>query len=226
MFSSVFQTGQSGVEILSPSGSLPSTDLLDIDRCPGVSKEYDRGIRGYCFYLERANSLLICPSSSRSSLGIFQSVFCLQLQLSPNASINLELLIRDADGRRRRIIFSSSFRRLEANHLHYQVPWLLLDSSPDGWSTYALDLAGYTEAGFPGSKFASLDAFQLRASLRVRKIFSLPLPQSSKSLSLSVPASFDFPLGAEAPLVIRSPHLDSYLIDSKAEELQVDFYPC
>jgi hypothetical protein len=84
MFSALFQTGQCGIEVLSPSGKNPPSRLLKINGPSGlVIKDYEREIKGFKYTLVGKNSQsssIQCPASTRDSLALTQPILVLQLK--------------------------------------------------------------------------------------------------------------------------------------------------
>ena len=111
MFSSSYQTGENGVEIITPTGKLPSSQLLDLS-VSGLSREYDRDIKGYCFRISKSTAIVQCPSQTKKSLGLLQPLIGFQIQCLSDSPISLELVIIDTTGRRRRLHLSTNFHKI------------------------------------------------------------------------------------------------------------------
>lgn len=209
MFSSSFQTGESGVEIISASGSkLPSSQLLDLSTS-GVSKEYDRDIKGYCFRISKSATAIQCPTinSSKKSLGLTQPLLAFQIQCLADSPLSLELSVLDTTGRRRRLHLSTNFHKIEANNeLHCQIPWTNVSTST--WSNYIINLMEYTSLCFQKAEFQCLESFKLKSLCRFRKIYTLPFPK--ESLDIHIPFNFEFPVPLETPIVFMTPDYESF----------------
>ena len=200
MFSSSFQTGLSGIEILSPSGKSPPVRLIKINGPSSlITKDYDREIKGYKYVLfgkGNQTSGIQCPAAARDTLALYQPLIVFQLKCIEDDPINLEIVVLDATDRRRRFLISSTFKTMETHVHHAQIPWVQGDR--DVWTNVVFNLQTMTQRCFL-TKFASIDSFHLRPACSLRKIFTLPmailLSSDDGPDSLAVPAVFEFPFG-------------------------------
>jgi len=179
MFALSYQTGKSGVEVLSSNGKDPLRPDKKLAKLTGNgSRLYDRSAKGYVFNLgSGASSCLQCPATSRQTLGLTQRFMVLQLKFSPGkqASISFEVAFLDQDGRRRRLHFSSHFRSFEPlNELSAQIP-LNPTIYGENWANMILDLEDLATRAFPGCRFGSVDSILLKPHCHLRKIFTLPV---------------------------------------------------
>ena len=163
MFSSAHQTGTSGVEILSPAGT--GKESKHAAFTGAVARSYERDIKGYCYELSRSGpaTAITCPAVSRDSLGVIQPLLVLQVfcPATPAAGpagekVSIEVIVLTTAGQRLRLHFSSSFRALECNGLHAQLPWAWLGVPPGRWAEAVLDLRYAVARCFLGAHFASL----------------------------------------------------------------------
>ena len=163
MFSSALQTGTSGVEILSPAGT--GKDQRHAAFTGAVSRSYERDLKGYCYDLSKSgpSTAITCPASGRDSLGVIQPLLVLQIHCpaAPAAGpagekVSIEITVMSAAGQRLRLHFSSSFRAMECNGLHAQVPWAWVGVPPGRWTEAVLDLPYTTARCFQGAQFASI----------------------------------------------------------------------
>jgi hypothetical protein len=197
MFAKAYQSGSAPVEVLSASGKDPSPKLLKINQ---VTKIYERSIKGYIYNLERVSTqtILQCPASSKDSLGIFQQYLVLQLFPFAAKHIHLEVVVTDARSQRRRLLFSTSYQRIESNELHCQIPWVI--ENRDVWNSVIIDMKGLTSRCFNGANFATLESFSLRPCCLLRKIFTVPNVDFGSSLLF--PHSVCFPIGVDSKVCI------------------------
>ena len=214
MFSSVHQTGTQGVEILTPSGTGKEQKYAAFQG--GVTRSYERDIKGYCYSIPRGSSpaaSIQCPAFARDSLGVVQPLLFLQILCEEGAATSIEATVADARGQRHRLHFASSFQKLESNELHAQIPWAWAGAPCGRWFSAVLDLRAWTARCFRGAEFASLEGFRLKPALKLRKVFTMPAGGSADyfddetgQLAFPVPASLAFPRGVEAALrVLRAP---------------------
>jgi Protein of unknown function (DUF667) len=204
MFSTEFQGGNQGIEVLSPAGKNPPTRLLKINGSPGlITKDYERDIKGFKYTLSgrgSQSSSIQCPSATKDSLALTQPLLVLQLKSAVQEDpLNLEVVVLDSGGQRRRFLFSTTFRSMDVNSLHAQIPWV--QGCRDVWTNVVFNMQQLTQQCF-SSKFASIDSFLLRPCCSLRKIFTLPaallLPPSvegAEDNGLIIPVTFDFPMG-------------------------------
>lgn len=200
MFSSVFQKGTSGVEIFSPTGKDPfkfASCRADLN----TAKFYDRSIKGYAVVLdsEGHSPVFQTPKKDSESLGIVQSILCLQLQRLPGKSCSVEFIVRDDAKQRRRLHFSTKFREKTCNPLHAQLPWTVSEQMEEMWITWVVDLDQLCQSCFHSS-FVSLEQMRIYGSSRLRKVFSLPagaLEGVADPSGLMLPAAMDFPIGTQ-----------------------------
>jgi hypothetical protein len=207
MFSTVYQKGENGVEVFSPSGSGdPLKGTFSITNESSILKQYNRNIKGYCIEMESesATTKLLCPNSKHySSLALTQPLFCLQLSLPsfPAKAFSLQLSTYDQNHQRKRFHFSTNFISQSVSNqvdsvLSVKLPWPSPqqcfrekdeEDVPDQekWITYVLNLQELFSSAFPLSSFSSLDSFVLHPSCKLRKIFTLPLSAVSSSSSSS-----------------------------------------
>ena len=203
MFAEHFQSGLVGVEVLTPAGKNPPARLFKINGPPGlITKEYEREIKGFKYELKgkgSQTSSIQCPSAAKDSLGLTQPLIVFQLRSAyQDDPMNLEIVVIDSNSQRRRLLFSTTFRTMELNSLHAQIPWT--QPRRDIWTNVVFDLQQLTQQCY-SSDFVSVDAFLIRPVCFLRKVFTLPLAaiQSSSGEEvgdIAVPSNFDFPLGA------------------------------
>jgi Protein of unknown function (DUF667) len=203
MFAEHFQSGLVGVEVLTPAGKNPPARLFKINGPPGlITKEYEREIKGFKYEVKgkgSQTSSIQCPSAAKDSLGLTQPLIVFQLRSAyQDDPMNLEIVVIDSNSQRRRLLFSTTFRTMELNSLHAQIPWT--QPRRDIWTNVVFDLQQLTHQCY-SSDFVSVDAFLIRPVCFLRKVFTLPLAaiQSSSGEGLgniAVPSNFDFPLGA------------------------------
>jgi hypothetical protein len=221
MFSTVYQKGENGVEVFSPSGSGdPLKGTFSVTNESSIVKQYNRNIKGYCIQMESesATTKLSCPNSKHySSLALTQPLLCLQLSLPsfPGKAFSLQLSIYDHNHQRKRFHFSTNFISQSMNSqvdsvLSVKLPWPSHlqcfpdkdeDDNPDleRWITYVLNLQELCSSCFPLSTFSSLDSFILHPSCKLRKIFTLPssalFPSSDGDGKpiVNIPPTFAFP---------------------------------
>lgn len=198
MFSHAFQGGGLGVEVFSSSGKNPA-QLWKVTR--NVHRVYDRTVKGFVFLLEKgvSTSMSIPSDPSRETLGLVQPLLVLQLRLSPSKHTSLELILLDDKGNRRRMHLSSTFRELECNDLHVQIP--LRFEKEDRWVNLILDLDAIIGNCFRGYKFQSILYICLKPVCRVRKIFTLY--QVDKRVRINIPAIYSFPAGTNYVDMVR-----------------------
>lgn len=212
MFSALYQTGQSGVEVLSPSGKNPPSRLLKINGPAGlVTKDYERDVKGFKYTLAGKNSQsssIQCPASTRDSLALTQSILVLQLRsLQQGDPLNLEIVVLDSNAQRRRFLISTTFKVIDINAHHAQIPWF--QDYRETWTNVIFNLQYLVQQCF-SAKFASIDSFHLRPVCSLRKVFTLPSTlmlgdnENNEGEYLLVPASFDFPFGTTSKTFIFS----------------------
>lgn len=202
MFALSYQTGATGVELLTPSGTQKSGSIGT-----NVVRTYDRDIKGYLFVVNSSSSAggIQCPISVRDSLGVIQPLLLLQLQTREKfEKVVVEVVIIDTMSQRHRLFFSSSFTRADANPLHVQLPWSWSGSLSGEWNSTIIDLRNLTSRFFGRSvEFEILDSIKLYGSCRVRKIFTLPASALESesydgTFNLKLPPLFDFPFGVKS----------------------------
>ena len=203
MFAEYFQSGVVGVEVLTPAGKNPPARLFKINGPPGlITKEYEREIKGFKYELKgkgSQTSSIQCPSEGKDSLALTQPLIVFQLRSAyQDDPMNLEIVVIDTKSQRRRFLFSTTFRSMELNSLHAQIPWT--QPRRDVWTNVVFDLQQLTRQCF-SSNFASVDSFVIRPVCFLRKIFTLPLAAIQLSTGdglgdIAVPSNFDFPLGS------------------------------
>eukprot|EP01031_Cornospumella_fuschlensis_P027486 gene27486-33191_t len=177
MFSSVYQKGSTGVEIFTPTGKEPFKNVLCRTEI-NSAKFYDRNIKGYAILLdsESHNPAFQIPRKDSDSLGVSQSIVCVQLQcVSEKKTASVEFILRDDQRQRRRLHFSNRFRELSINPLHAQVPWHISssDDSDFPWCSWVLDLSSLCIQCFQ-TQFSSLEGVRIYGTMHLRKLFSLP----------------------------------------------------
>ena len=212
MFSSSYQSGEKGVEIINPSGNSTNQPNL-LKKSGNIQKEYDRDIKGYKFNLNGAgnqhSTIFQCPAMlQKDTLGLTQALLVFQLKCNvPHNPFNLEIVILDTTKQRRRFHISSTFRLLETNTFHVQIPWV---SFGNHWTNIVFDLNSMTTNYFGGIKFASIDSFSIRPICCIRKIFTIPrsaisnnessvisgkgVTSSTSNKRVIIANNFDFPI--------------------------------
>lgn len=178
MFGTTYHNGEYGVEIFSPSGNDPFKPCK-LNNEQNIRKVYDRSIKGYMVAMEKESNTtsLQFPKSSKGTLMITQPVLVLQVQLNPEKSFSIELIIVDNEQQRKRFHLSTNFKDVDVNSLHVCLPWTQPDR--EQWTNVALNLeylvSTYHTAGKSAPSFLNLESFTLQPVCRIRKIFSLPL---------------------------------------------------
>jgi hypothetical protein len=164
-----------------------------------VEKFYDRTIKGSYLSLEKnlKTTNIQCPSSAKDSLGVGQPYLVIQMLHQPNTSLSFEVVVIDASEMRRRMLFSTSFRRCESTALHAKIA--LSQRGFSKWANLVIDLKGLTDSFF-SAKFLRLDSFCLRPQCRLRKVFSLPISPSEQA----IPASLNYPVGVDFTTLVLS----------------------
>lgn len=190
MFSHHYQSGGLGVELFSSAGKEPGKKWK---LTQNVHRVYDKTIKGFVFLLEKGSTTQMCiPPDSRESLGITQALLVLQLRLAPGKHIGFEIIAVDDKGIRRRMYLSSTFRDVECNDLHIQLP-LALETS-DNWINLIIDINAIISNCFRGHRFQSIEYICIKPVCRIRKIFSIP---ASTDGQIRIPATFEFPSGTD-----------------------------
>jgi len=225
MFAKVYQTGETGVEIFSPSGS---SDPLKIFQCSQeassqIKKLYDRAIKGYIVTLENESPItkLHCPNKSYSTLHLTQPLLCLQLSVARDKAFSLEVSVLDKNHQRKRFHFSTHFKEKEAaaTSPSAKLPWFR--SGGSDWMTCVINLGDLCGACFPGFSFHSLDSFTLHPVCQLRKIFSLPSSKLKGVNDVEIPTTFDFPLGVDAQVFVYDPRGPLPLAGGRSDEVSV-----
>ncbi len=193
MFSNAYQTGSQGVEIYNPSMNIK--DLKHIKLCNSNStdeKLYDKTIRGFVYPLDSSNSAIISPDPAGKSLtlGLIQSFFVLQLKLSQDKEFSFEIVVLNADKQKRRLHFSTVFRKIEKTDLHLQFP--LNKSEFQEWKNFVIDVKTLFEFYYSTMKFQSIASFHIKSYCNIRKIFTLPALSNGKNI---IPQTYDFTFG-------------------------------
>jgi hypothetical protein len=207
MFSQVFQGGSNGVEIFSPSGTDPYKIMLLFNES-AITKTYDRNIKGYYVAMEQESTVtkVQCPKKHNTSLGITQPVLCFQLQFIDNKNFSIECAILDDQNQRRRLHFSTNFRELDSNALHVRIPWSKDYSGFEGkWVTVCINLEDICRRSFKNVAYRTLESFIIHPACRIRKIFSLPAQSLETAPLVTIPTSFDFPIGVPNMVYIFDP---------------------
>lgn len=200
MFAHAFQSGSKGVELVSPSGTEKGCSLL----CQNVTRVYDRGIKGYLFQIARGHGGIQCPASAKDTLAITQALLVLQIQTGLDQKVTIEVVILDRHRLRHRLVLSSSFRHVESNQLHVQLPWAWSGVEPGTWCNLVLNMDDLTRRFFR-VEFASLDSFCIKPVCQIRKVFTLPISALRQDMGIiSVPPSFDFPSLVQNATVLYS----------------------
>ena len=171
MFSSFYQEGIMGVEILTPVG----TGKDGAGKFVGnVCREYERKIKGYMYLMgkESAGTSIHVPGTRGVTLGIRQSFLVMQMSTFETMNMSLDIAILDSLQRKYRMQFSNRFKKFVVNDLHAQIPWTI-DSLKNDWFQIVFDLSKLATCCF-GATFCSLDSFTLKPAMKVRNIFSLP----------------------------------------------------
>lgn len=177
MYSTTYHNGEYGIELFSPSGNDPFKPCK-LNNEHNIKKLYDRSIKGYMVAIEKesATTSIQFPKSSKGSLMITQPVLVLQLQLHPERSFSLEIIVVDTDQQRRRFHLSTNFKEVDVNSLHVCIPWTQPDR--EQWTNVALNLDGLVSSYHTGKStpaFFNLESFTIQPVCRIRKIFTLPL---------------------------------------------------
>ena len=206
MFSNVYQNGDNGIEVFSPSGNDPFRHIKLVNE-NHIHKVYERTVKGYVVSMERESSTtaLICPKQQKDSLEIHQSLLILQLRLLGMASpFSLELVVHDSKRQRKRLHFSTSFKDIHVNSLHVSLPWK--QPRHDLFTNVVIDMMQLVHQSSNGvDEFVSLDSFIIHPCCQLRRIFTLPRKYLMSGLSgglstslIEIPAKYDFISGVNS----------------------------
>ena len=203
MLSSTYQTGMRGVELLTPSGT--GKDQKYAAFLGAITRDYDRTIKGYCYSINQSgtSTMIQCPASPRDALGVIQPLLFLQVECGEEIRSSVEITVLDKRNQRHRLHFSSTFREIESNELHAQIPWVCDHFPSKRWTHVLIDLQYFTKICFRGAEFASLVGFSLKPCIKVRKIFTMPIisevyySSETQELTFPIPVNFNFPKGVE-----------------------------
>ncbi|MES1913258.1 MAG: hypothetical protein MHM6MM_005464 [Cercozoa sp. M6MM] len=191
MFSSQYQDGPC-VEVWSAQGRQQTGKRAPA--CKGMVRKYDKHVKGYVLEAPSAQSKLQYPSSS--TLGLTQSVLCLQLNTGENCAIEVNIL--DSDKCRRRIVLSTACKELKAvTPLHCRLPLQVVQRN---WITLCIDLDDLCARHFRCA-LRSISGVTLTGIFKLRRIFTLR-DMIEDPLVDELPRSVDFAPGVNAALVI------------------------
>ena len=125
---------------------------------------------------ESTSTSLQFPKSSKGTLLVTHPILVVQLQLHPERSFSMELIVVDTEQQRRRFHLSTNFKEVNANHLHVCMPWL--QPNRDHWTNVAINLEQLVSAFQNGKSavgFLNLESISIQPFCKIRKIFALPL---------------------------------------------------
>jgi hypothetical protein len=193
MFRSSYQTGSAGVEVFSSAGKDPlKSNSFSITGA--VSKDYSRSSKGYIFALLEPNAVLNIPNNKKeSSLGLIQSYLVIQLLLEPQKHFTFEIVVLDAEKRRFRLHYSTTFRTIEFNEFHVQIP--INPNKYMKWTNFIIPLADIVQLEPTGRRrYASIESMIFRHTCQLRKIFTMPFIKSDDE---HFPTAFEFLAGTD-----------------------------
>jgi hypothetical protein len=229
MFSNVYQNGDNGIEVFSPSGNDPFRHIKLVNE-NHIHKVYERTVKGYVVSMERESSTtaLICPKLQKDSLDIHQSLLILQLRLLGMASpFSLELVVHDSRRQRKRLHFSTSFKDIHVNSLHVSLPWK--QPRHDLFTNVVIDMMQLVHQSSNGvDEFVSLDSFIIHPCCQLRRIFTLPRKYLVSGLSgglstslIEIPAKYDFISGVNSRTWMYTTTMTMDEDDHHADELMI-----
>jgi len=204
MFSNVYQNGDNGIEIFSPSGNDPFRRMKLVNESL-IHKVYERVVKGYVVNMDRESSTtaLICPKQQqKESLDIRQSLLIIQLRLGMTSPFSLELVVHDNRRQKKRLYFSTSFKDIHINSLHVSLPWK--QPRHEIFTNVVIDLMQLVHQASNGAdEFVSLDSFTIHPCCQLRRIFTLPRKYLVSGLSgdtsmIEIPAKYDFISGVNS----------------------------
>jgi hypothetical protein len=178
VFSATYQTGSKPVEVLYPGGTEP---LKNFDTTGPVYREYDRTSKGFVFQVANSSSALLSKSMP---LGLVQRLLVIQLKAVDKKPFSLELVVTDTKRQRLRLHFATTFRNVECNELHVQLP---LKVEPFlRWNNLIVDLPEILARTTSGFKIVSLDSIRIKPYCAIRRIFTLPFITQLNEIPSSV----------------------------------------
>lgn len=185
MFSNSYH-GSQYVEVL--TGKDSTTKLISSSITS--TRSYERSIKSYAYNIDTKLQLSCPANASRDALGLLQPILCMQINLCSSPALSIDLVVRDGNKKKRRILISTSYQRMESNELHLKVPLTIDSKDTTSWLNILIDVAQLTH-----SNFSSIDSFTLRtqATYKLRKVFTLPVD--------TVPSAVNFPEGVEWNLI-------------------------
>ncbi|XP_076124767.1 protein CFAP20DC [Alosa pseudoharengus] len=174
MFKNEYQGGPV-VEIFSAQGKDPVAKWKLSGGPSGISKEFDKEVKGFVYCLEgssQTNRMQI-PRDSKMGLGLVQKFLVLQVKVPLGKDFSTELLITDAGHLKRRLYLSTVHKEVSATPLHARIPLTSLAHNEDTWCNMCIDVGSFTQEMFKGAVFMHLDSISISASCKVRRIFTM-----------------------------------------------------
>ena len=107
MYAGQYQTGKSGVEVLTAAGKDPGKNWT---LTSAIHKTYDATVKGFVFNIGSPSTTnMRTPPSSKDTLGLTQRYLVVQCRFETNKAAGVEVGVLSKKGHRLRLHFSSLF---------------------------------------------------------------------------------------------------------------------
>lgn len=159
MESNLLYQGAAWCKVLDASGKNPAkTYRLKTS----AKRHFESATRGFVWTIEKNNRI------TRDGLELVHKA--LVLQISVGKQFSIELLVKDQNGHRRRLLLSTAFPTACTTPLHAQLP-LVLEDIQGTWTNWCLDLEALTQKAF-GVAFHALNSFSIRSNCKLRMVLT------------------------------------------------------
>ena len=139
-----------------------------------VVKEFDKPSNSYVYSLQSGGMSRLEAPQNGQSLGLVQGYLVFQIYLDNYKSLSIEIGVTDVNKIKRRIVFTSSAKKITRNTLHCRIPFPNLPLN--NWINLSIDILSFYCGCFDYTTFRSIDSIDMTFSGKVRRLFSMKNP--------------------------------------------------
>eukprot|EP01083_Nonionella_stella_P288812 982767_1 len=171
-------------------------ETFEFARNKHVKRVYSRDAKGFVFCCDHdLKSKITLPEDKTQQFDSRARFLVLQIFFFEGKRIAVELIVRDVQRTKRRLIFTSAVKDITTNPLHARIPTTTFIRGK--WINLVFDLHSLMNVCFKQA-FLALEKFTIGSCCKVKRVFTLETPPPSTGMfdvSAPIPSSLDFPPG-------------------------------
>ncbi|XP_062593708.1 protein CFAP20DC-like [Saccostrea cucullata] len=153
------------VEIFSAQGKDP---LHGWKHSGGIRREYEKDVKGYLYCLEGSTTT---TKIQLPKANLIQRYLVFQMFVPRGKEFSFEIGVIDQRKNKRRLMFSSAQKDIQANELHARIPLTIVRRHM--WVNLCVDLVSVVGDTWRGQTYRCVESVCVSANCKLRRIFTL-----------------------------------------------------